>query len=180
MGAKAVACMVSLLRAPGIPACGSAAIVHQLYAVHRTDWNTQLTARAMLGHHGMHVLVGAQNGVGRAGFDAQRAAYAPGLINDGQLAWCFLTILGAQRLGCMTGDGRKQGNALGATWRALINGGIAAGDGLSVAAAVGVAASSALRLRQGGVNTRHQLVQAGWRALVLTHKILLKDWQSAV
>ena len=80
----------------------------------------------------------------------------------------------------MTGDGRKQGNALGATWRALINGGIAAGDGLSVAAAVGVAASSALRLRQGGVNTRHQLVQAGWRALVLTHKILLKDWQSAV
>ena len=80
----------------------------------------------------------------------------------------------------MTGDGRKQGNALGATWRALINGGIAAGDGLSVAAAVGVAASSALRLRQCGVNTRHQLVQAGWRALVLTHKILLKDWQSAV
>lgn len=80
----------------------------------------------------------------------------------------------------MSGDGREQGYALCTTWWALVNWGLVAGDGLGVAVAVGVAAAGALRLWQDGINTRHQLVQAGWRALVLTHKILLKGWQSAV
>lgn len=70
MGSKAAAGMVSLLLTPGIPAGGGAADVHELYAVHRADWNAQFAACAMLSYHGVHVLVCAQNSIGRTGFDA--------------------------------------------------------------------------------------------------------------
>ena len=44
----------------------------------------------------MHHLVAAQNGIGRTGLDAQGAAYAPSLVNDGNVAWAFQAIGGVQ------------------------------------------------------------------------------------
>jgi hypothetical protein len=84
MRAIAAAGMLGLGSTPGGPACGFSAGIDQLYAINRADGNAQLAARAMLGNHGMHALVGTQNRIGRAGLDAQRAAYAPGFVDHGQ------------------------------------------------------------------------------------------------
>ncbi len=74
---------------PGVPAGGGPAGVDQRHAIDRTDRDAQLAARAMLGHHGVHELVRAHDGIGRAGLDAQGAANAPVLVDQHHAAWPF-------------------------------------------------------------------------------------------
>lgn len=83
----------------------------------------------MLGNDSVHALVGTQNGIGWAGLDAERAANAPGFVNDGQRARRIYAVLGAQWDFSLAGDDRKTANAfLAARW-ALIDGGFPAGNG---------------------------------------------------
>ena len=79
----AIACLRGLGVAPCGPAGGVATGVVEFNAVYRAYGQAQLAAGAGVRNDGVHALVGAQDGVCRAGFDAQRAAYAPVFINTG-------------------------------------------------------------------------------------------------
>ena len=110
----------------------------------------------MRGNDSVHALVQAQDRIRGAGLDAQRAAYAPVFVDDGHGARCFLTMLGTQGLNRAACDGRQARNALGASGRALVDAGLATGDGQGVCSAVGIAAARALGLGQGGVDACRQ------------------------
>ena len=100
----------------------------------------------------MHHLVAAQNGVSRAGLDAQGAAYAPGLVNDGDVARAFQAISGVQGKYRQACDGCQSLHAFLTAWRALVDGSAASDYGLCVRCAVRVAATRALCLRQCSVD----------------------------
>ena len=76
--------MFCQLGRPGIPACALVADHIQLNAVDGAHRYAQLTACAVLGDDGVHLLVGTQDGIGGARFNAQRAANAPVLVNARQ------------------------------------------------------------------------------------------------
>ena len=92
----ALACVLRLCIAPGIPAGGFTADIDEFNAIDRADRNAQLTTCSMRCNDGVHALVGAQNGVSRAGFDAEGAAYAPGFVHHSDGQWGFNAMLGAQ------------------------------------------------------------------------------------
>ena len=100
----------------------------------------------------------ADDAVDRAGLDAQRAADAPGLVDRPRAVrgpsapWAGFS--GRHR---PAGERGQPRDAFGAAGRAAVDLGLAVGDGLRVAAAIGVAAARALRLRQCGVDARGQL-----------------------
>ena len=100
----------------------------------------------------MHGRGRADDAVGRAGLDAERAAYAPGFVDDGDAARGLDAIDGVQRQGRAAGEGGEPGHARGAAGGALVDLGLTRGDGVGVAAAVRIAAAGALGLRQRGVD----------------------------
>ena len=157
----ALACVLRLCIAPGIPARGFTADIDEFNAIDRADRNAQLTTCAMRGNDGVHALVGAQNGVSRAGFDTEGAAYAPVFVHNGNGQWRFNAVLGAQgqlRSAC---DAGQTTNALLAARRALIDGGFPAGNGPGICRAVGVTAARALGLGQCCINVRSQCLKRG-------------------
>ena len=87
---------VSILLRPRLPAGALAGDVFKTDAIDRAHRHTQLAACAVGLNDGVHHLVAAKNGVCRAGFDAQCAAYAPNLVNDGDCAWALKTVGGIQ------------------------------------------------------------------------------------
>jgi hypothetical protein len=72
----------------------------------------------------VHHLVAAQNGIGRAGLDAQGAANAPCFIDDGHSHRPFKAMFKVQWLDGLASEARQNGHAFGATWRTLIDGGL--------------------------------------------------------
>ncbi len=96
----------------------------------------------------MHQLVAAEDGVGRAGLDAQGAAYAPGFVDDGHCARAFETIEGIERPCRQSGDPRETLNTFSAARRTLIEGSFTGGNGLRVSSAICVTAARTLRLGQ--------------------------------
>lgn len=148
---------------PGSPASGIATSVAQLNTIYRADGQAQLTAGAGVCNDGVHTLIGAQDGIGRANLDAKRATNAPALVNAGNSAGGFYPVVRVQRqLGAVGNYGESAHTFLPAG-RALVNSCTAIGNGFGVMAAIGVAAASALRLGQGIVNRRNKNSQRrGW------------------
>ncbi len=110
-------------------------------------------------------LFSAQDGVGRAGLHAQRAADAPGLVDHGHRA----RALDARWPGRAAHRrrpvmARQPGDAFGAAGRAVVDAGLARGHGVGVRCAIGVAAARALRLRQRGVQPRREAAHAAGSA----------------
>jgi hypothetical protein len=70
----------------------------------------------------VHDFVAAQNGIGRAGLDAQGATNAPSFIDDGHSHGPFKTVINIQGLDGFASDARQNGHALCAAWRTLIDG----------------------------------------------------------
>ena len=96
----------------------------------------------------MHDLVAAQDGIGRADLEAQRAANAPRLVNDGHRHRPFGAIVWIEGQCWTSSYFGQNGNALKAPRRALVNGGVVLRNGLCVGFAIGKAAAGALRLGQ--------------------------------
>ena len=96
----------------------------------------------------MHHLVAAQDGIGGADFEAQRAANAPCLVNDGHGHGPFGTIVWIEGQCWTPSDFGQNCNALKTPGRALIDGGVVLRNGLCVGLAIGKAAAGALRLGQ--------------------------------
>jgi hypothetical protein len=96
----------------------------------------------------VHVFVRAEDGVGRAGVNAQGAADAPGLVHEGHAARGLHAVLGVERLYRFAADGGQPLHAFFATGRTLVDVGLALRNGIGIGRAVRVAAAGALGLRQ--------------------------------
>ena len=113
-------------------------------------------------NHGVHHFVAANDGVGRADLDAQGAADAPVFIDKSDCSCRFHAIRRIQWRHVMAGDAAQPLNTFGTTGRALVDLGVASGDGLGVGLAVRVATARALGLGQGGTNECNPAgIQAG-------------------
>lgn len=139
---------IGLRRRPGGPSGGRAAGIFQMDAVHRADRYTELAAGAIGLDDGVHLFVRAEDGVGRAGINAQGAADAPCLVHKGHAARALDAVLGVERLERFATDGRQPRHAFFATGRTLVDVGLALRDSIGIGRAVRVAAAGALCLRQ--------------------------------
>lgn len=140
-----------LRSAPRGPASGLAGDGLHADAIDRADGNAQLAAGAGGLQHGVHALVGADDGIDGAGFETQRAANAPLLVDDGHGAGGFLAVRCAQWPDRAARDFGQPAHALLPARRALVDGGLLKGDGVGVGLAIRVAATGALRLRQSRI-----------------------------
>ncbi len=132
-------------------------------------------------NHGVHQFVAANDSIGRTDFDAKRATDAPVFVDKSDGSCRFHAIHRIQRRHGMTGDAAQPFNAFGTTGWALVDLGVASGDGLGVCLAVWVATARALGLGQGGTNECNPAVihaggcYAGYHAYFLgaaTHVVL--------
>ena len=164
--------IISQFLRPRRPAGLLACHIFQTDAIDRTHRYAQLAAGAVRIDHGVHHLVAAQYGVGRANWQAQRAANAPVLVNHSDAARRFQTIGGIQRQDGVARDGGQPGNAFSAARWALVDFCQAMGNRFGVGHAVGVAAACALGLRQCRVDTAGMWVGSGWVTPALS--LLLK------
>jgi hypothetical protein len=110
--------------------------------------HAQVAAGAQVGQDGVHQLGRADDGVDRAGLDAQRAADAQRFVDIGDRARPLQAVDGIERNDFAAGDRRQPRDAFGAARRALVDVGRAGGDRFRVGAAAVIAALGALRLRQ--------------------------------
>ena len=117
-------------------------------AIDRADREAQLAASTKLFYHPVHAFVGAINRIGGTGFDAQGAAYAPVLVDEHHTARAFDAKLRVERRDSMARDGSQSTNPLRSAGRTLIYGGFFLCNSLRVGGAIGIAAASALGLRQ--------------------------------
>jgi hypothetical protein len=125
-------------------------------AFDRAGGQAQFATGALLGDDRVHLLGGADDGIDRAGLDAQRAADAGVLVDDRHLLRLFL---GFQRLDFAAEQVGQALHAFHAARRAQVDVAfIALGDGFGVGLAAGEAALAALRLRQDGFDLLDQRV----------------------
>src|SRR3989338_785393 len=122
MGLVALARLLRQRGRPSRPSGGAAASVFELYAVYGAYGDAQFAPGAIGLDDGVHFFVGAHDGIGGAGLDAQRAADTPGFVDVRHGAWGFLTMLRTQRQRCLTRDGCEAGDALSAPRVALADG----------------------------------------------------------
>ena len=137
--------------------------IFQADAINRAYRNAQLAPGTPGFNHRVHHLVAAHDGVYRTGLDAQRAANAPGFVNDGHGARPFNTVGWIQRKCRQAGDLCKKRDAFSAARRALVDGGQAGCNGLRIGRAVRKTAPCALRLGQCRKNAVEKRV---WRVCV--------------
>ena len=145
-------CRIGIALRPRSQASALARHILQADAINRANRNAQLATGAVRLYHGVHHLVAAQYGVGRASGQTKRAADAPGLVNYRHAARAFQAILwidGLRQLSCNCSQFLHTFHATG--W-ALVDGGIASCNSLCIGRAIRVAAARALRLRQRSVN----------------------------
>ena len=121
-------------------------------AIDRAHGQAQIATCASRFNHGMHHFVAAQNGIGGANFEAQRATNAPRFIDHGHRHGHLDAVFRVQWCDGLACDAGQQGNALLAARRALVNGHLDFCDGLCIGLAVWITTSRALRLRQCIVN----------------------------
>ena len=124
----------------------------------RAGWNAEVTAGTFTGNHGMHLLGGTQNGIYRAGLDAQGAANTYLFIDYNHGFFAVLAMLGVQWLGVHSQQvGQCQYGAF-ATRRALIDICLTGRHCFCIGTAAGIGALAALCLRQQGVNLVHDRI----------------------
>ena len=140
---------IGLRARPGFPAGVFAAGVLDQDAIHRTDGQAQLAPRAIRLDHGVHALVCAHDGIGRAGLDAQGATNAPVLVDPDHRARGFYAVVCVEWQGRLTRQRRQALDASLTPGWTLVDAGFALDDRTGVAGAIRVATTRALRLWQG-------------------------------
>lgn len=121
-------------------------------AVDRAGRQTQGAASAFGGNHGVHEFAGPDDRIHRTGVDAQRAADTGGFFDPRNSGLRCDAMCGVQWQRFFAEQCCDFRDDLVATRRALVEGRFAGCDGLGIGPAAGVAALSALRLRQHGVD----------------------------
>lgn len=144
----AITCHIGFLLRPRIPTGSFACHIFKADTVHRAHRNAQLAAGAIELHHCVHHLVAAQYRIYRANWQAQCAANAPGFVNHGYTARCFQAVGRVQGQNALARDRCQPVNAISAAGRALVDGGFALDNCLSIGSAVRIPAAPALGLRQ--------------------------------
>ena len=102
----------------------------------------------------MHAFVRANDGVDRAGVNAQSAAYAPVLVYPNHAARGLHAVIRVKRQIGLRGHRSQAVYAFIAAGRALVDGRFATGDGVRISRAIRVTATRALRLRQNLQNAQ--------------------------
>ena len=121
-------------------------------AVDRTGRQTQGAAGAFGGNHGVHEFAGPDDRIHRTGVDTQRAADTGGFFDARNCGLRCDAVCGVQRQRFFAEQRCDFRDDLVTTRRALVEGRFAGCDGIGIGPAAGVAALSALRLRQHGVD----------------------------
>ena len=118
----------------------------------------QLAAGAFRSDDGMHLLGGADDGVDRAGLDAEGAADTGLLVDEGDRLRLFDTVFFVERLVLAAKQVGQLAHAFVAAGRALVDVRLALGDRVGVGPAAGKTALSALCLRQDRVDLLDQRI----------------------
>jgi hypothetical protein len=121
-------------------------------AVHGTGRQAQGAAGAFGGNHGMHQFAGADDRIYRAGGNTKRASDAGRLFDPCHRRWCCAAVGRVQWQQLFAEQRCDFRNDLVTARRTLVEGRCSRGNGVSIWPAAGVAALSALRLRQQGVD----------------------------
>lgn len=124
--------------------------------------DAQFAAGALLLDYGMHLLGRAENRIHWAGLDAQGAADADVLVDDGDGLFLFLFFQGCRLAIEQIGQGLHRGLPTG---RAAVDVRLAGGDRLGIGAAAGIGALAALGLREQGIDLVHYRVLFDAKAL---------------
>ena len=127
----------------------------------------------------MHLLGRAQDGVDRAGLDAQRAADAQALVDVGDRARTLDAIDRVDRDDRAPGRRSQAPDAFDAAGRTLVDVGVARCDGVGIRPAGGVAALGALGLRQQvledvGERLGHGGCKIGKDAIIVQKRLVLQ------
>ena len=119
-----------------------------LDAVDGAGRQAEFTAGAVHSHHRVQMLEGAHDGIRGAGIQAEGAADAAGLINQGAKNGALLAAVWVEWPHGSTGQVGKLHNASLTTWWASVDVGLTTCNGLCVGSTGRVATSLALGLRQ--------------------------------
>ena len=123
-------------------------------AVHGACGHAKLATVAVRGDDRVHALARADDGVGRAGLEAARAADAGGLVDPGDARRRLEPAGRVEGHGGAVEQRRELVDQRGAARRAAIERGLAAGERLCVGTAGVEAAAAALGLRQERIDAR--------------------------
>ncbi len=151
--------VVRLVRTVGAPQSTSGLIfghLRQAYAVDRTGCKAQLAAAARARDNDMQKAARPDNRIHRADIDALAATDAVLLVDDSTPACSFTAVLRIERFDGTVQQCRQRFDGRIGTRRAAVYVRFAAGDGLGVCAAAGIAAAHALGLRQPCVDQHSQ------------------------
>jgi hypothetical protein len=130
-----------------------------LDAIDRAGRQAQLATGAAIGQNRMHVFRGADDGVHRARREATRASDAARFIDPRHARRGVYPMRRIQCLNRPVQQRRERENGGGASWRTLIDLGLASRDCLGVGLAPIIAAACALSLRQQCIDSRHEVVR---------------------
>jgi hypothetical protein len=130
----------------------------------------------LLADHGVHSPGRTEDAIDRAGLDAQRAADARAFVDQREPQRPFGAVRGVQCKQRAAANAGESGNAFGTSRRAAVDAGLAGRDRLRIAAAIGVAAARALRLRQRVVESISEVVCAHAPIIGATSRLA---WTSA-
>ena len=158
--ARSVSLLLALLRPILAGDDGGLHYLH-LNTIHRAGRNTQLAAGAFLLDHGMHVFSRTQDGVHWAGVDAQCATDAYRLVDHGPRFRFRYAMFGIQGFGIDAQQFGQPGHSFVATGWALIDVSITFGNRDGVWLAGGVAALTALCLRQNRIDFFYERIHGG-------------------
>jgi len=139
----------------------------QLDTVHRTGWQATLTAVALGGDHRVHLTRCANDGIHRAGLDAQRAPDAVCLTDDRQRRGSLRVTQGQER---SAGEAGEQGDDAFASRWALVDRGGAVGHCLGIRAAGRIVAGTALGLWQYSIDGCHPRIAGRQREGGAAHR----------
>jgi hypothetical protein len=128
-------------------------------AIDRAGRQAQLASRAAIGQNGVHVFGGAYDGVHRARRETTRAPDTARFVDPSDARWGFHAMYRIQVQKGSIQKGRQGQNGGITAGRTLVDLGIAARDGRGVRLASGIAAASALSLRQQCIDSRYDVVR---------------------
>src|SRR6185437_9930287 len=153
---------------------GQAARRDHRKAIDGTGRNAEFATRAQVRDHGVHQLAGADDRVHGTGLDALGAADARVLVDHGDARWYFDAVFRIEWQHRLAGNPRQYPYAFRPARRTAVDRRFAARDGFRVRSAGRIAATRALRLWQGGIDSLDQRIEHRFRWQSLhVHRVIV-------